>query len=304
MKRVAQNAAWCAAALIASWIAFRVAGIEVGAGPFFLYCIVVFATGFAIDFLERRTADARTAAAVVAAGTTIIFWAAVRTANLEIENVHYVVLFASMFALHFVGLRRRRRRAGAPQTRETGTEYDVADGCKARSNSMTCPSRSPGLATRIGQGSDASSASNAAPHGRGAEDMIVMTEHGCVFPGDRRDDARDAHLSRRMAATARMAHALHDVLSAAAAGAAPAPGSPFDPAVLAGRTAGAALDALVEAVGPAGDGPGAEASRRAVRDAVSGLLERFPDADLFDLSEEQLHLVVEDFVANDTRNCF
>ena len=118
-----------------------------------------------------------------------------------------------------------------------------------------------------------------------------MTEHGCVF---RRGFGGDA-LPPRTAATVRTAQALYGALSAAAAGTAPVPGSPFDPVVLAGRTAGEVLDALVEAVG----GHDAEASRRAVRDAVSGLLERFPDADLLGLSEEQILLVVEDFAAND-----
>ena len=111
MKRVAQNAAWCAAALIASWIAFRAAGIEVGAGPFFLYCIVVFATCFAIDFLERRTADARIASAVVAAGTTVIVRAGVETAAVEVENGVFVLLFAVVFVMHLMWLRRRGRRA-------------------------------------------------------------------------------------------------------------------------------------------------------------------------------------------------
>ena len=133
VTRVARVGVWCTAGLVASWIAFRAAGIEMRAGPFLLYCIVMFATGLTMDFLERRAADPRTAAGVVAAGAT----------------------------------------------------------------------------------------------------------------------------------------------------------------------AGEVIDALVEAVGAAVGGHDAEAVRRAVRDAVSGLLERFPDADLLGLSEERILLVVEDFAAND-----
>ena len=73
VTRVARVGVWCTAGLVASWVAFRAAGIEVGAGPFLLYCIVLFATGLTMDFLERRAADPRTAAGVVAAGTTIMF---------------------------------------------------------------------------------------------------------------------------------------------------------------------------------------------------------------------------------------
>ena len=163
---------------------------------------------------------------------------------------------------------------------------------------MTSGSCDLGPVIRISRHGDAASMSNAPPRRRAPEDLIVMTEHGCIFPGDCADD--DAP-SGRIAAAGHIACALHDALSRAAAGAAPAPGSPFNPAVLAGRSVNEAIDALAEAVGPPGGGPDAEASRRAVRDAVSELLERFPDADLMDLSEEQRGLVVECFARNALR---
>jgi hypothetical protein len=104
---------------------------------------------------------------------------------------------------------------------------------------------------------------------------------------------------RRFGGTARAAGALYGALSSVAAGQAPAPGSAFDPALLAGRTANEIMDAAVEAVRPVDGTQDAEASRRAIRDALSELLNRFPEADLLNLSEDQRLFAIERFVAYD-----
>lgn len=110
--------------------------------------------------------------------------------------------------------------------------------------------------------------------------------------------------ARRMGGTARTAGTLFGALSAAAAGQAAAPGSPFDPALLAGRSVDEVMDALVEAVRPVDGTQDAEASRRAIRDAVAELLDRFPEANLLDLSEDQRGFVIERYVALDVFNRF
>jgi len=48
----------------------------------------------------------------------------------------------------------------------------------------------------------------------------------------------------------------------------------------------------------------AESSRRAVRDALSDVLERYPEADLLDLDDAQRQFVVERFVGLDVYNRF
>ena len=89
------------------------------------------------------------------------------------------------------------------------------------------------------------------------------------------------------------------LLPAAAAGQPVAPGSPFDPALLAGRSADEVMDALVEVVRPVDGTQDAEAGRKAIRNALSELLDRFPDADLLDLSEDQRVFAIERYVALD-----
>ena len=101
---------------------------------------------------------------------------------------------------------------------------------------------------------------------------------------------------RRMGSTARTAGRLYGVLAE--------PGNQFDPVLLAGRSADEVMDALVEAVRPTDGTQDAETGRRAIRDALSELLERFPDADLLDLLEEQRLLAIESYVALDVYNRF
>jgi hypothetical protein len=110
--------------------------------------------------------------------------------------------------------------------------------------------------------------------------------------------------ARRFGGTVSTAGTLYGALSSAASGQAAALGSPFDPALLAGRTAGEIMDALVEAVRPVDGTQDTEASRQAIRDALSELLNRFPEADLLNLSEDQRIFAIERYVAVDVYNRF
>ncbi|MCB9959709.1 MAG: hypothetical protein H6843_14020 [Rhodospirillaceae bacterium] len=112
------------------------------------------------------------------------------------------------------------------------------------------------------------------------------------------------YAAQRMGGTARTAGTLYGALSSAAAGQAAGPGSPFDPALLAGRSADEVMDALVEAVRPVDGTQDAEAGRGAIRDALSELLNRFPDADLLSLSEEQRLFAIERYLALDVYGRF
>ncbi len=110
--------------------------------------------------------------------------------------------------------------------------------------------------------------------------------------------------SRRFEGTAATAGALYGALSATATGQAPAAGSPLDPVLLAGRSAREVMDAVVEAVRSADGTQDAEASRAAIKDALSELLTRFQDADLLILTPEQRDFAIERFVAIDVYRRF
>lgn len=108
-----------------------------------------------------------------------------------------------------------------------------------------------------------------------------------------------ATTTRRMGGTATTAGTLGGALAGLASGQ-PAPlGSPLDPALLVGRSAEEIMDAIVEAVRPVDGTQDSEASRAAIRDALSELLTRFPDADLLNLTPEQRDLAIERFTAHD-----
>jgi hypothetical protein len=104
---------------------------------------------------------------------------------------------------------------------------------------------------------------------------------------------------RRFGGTAATAGVLYGALSGVAGGQAAAPRSPLDPAILAGRSAREVMDAIVEAVRPSDGTQDAEASRAAIKNALSELLTMFPDADLFNLTEDQRGTAIELFVALD-----
>lgn len=109
---------------------------------------------------------------------------------------------------------------------------------------------------------------------------------------------------RRFGGTVRTAGFLFGVLSAAATGQTSEVGIELDPIVLSGRSADHVMSAVVEAVRPVDGTLDSEASRAAIGKALSELLTLFPDADLLSLSEEQLLLAVERFIAWDVFNRF
>ena len=108
--------------------------------------------------------------------------------------------------------------------------------------------------------------------------------------------------SRRFGGTARTAGVLYGALSATAAGRPSKPDSPLDPGRIAGRSARQIMDAVVEAVRPVDGTQDGEASRQAVNEGLSDLLDRYPDADLLSLHEEQRLFVIERFIAQDVYN--
>ena len=108
-----------------------------------------------------------------------------------------------------------------------------------------------------------------------------------------------ATATRRFGGTAVTAGALGGALARVAGGQPAEPGSPLDPALLAGRNVQEVMDAVVEAVRPVDGTQDAEAERAAIRDALTELLTRFPDADLLNLDPEQRAFAIERFTAID-----
>jgi hypothetical protein len=108
-----------------------------------------------------------------------------------------------------------------------------------------------------------------------------------------------ANAVRRFGGTTATASSLYGALASVAAGQSAAPGSPLDPALLAGHSAREVMDAVVEAVRPADGTQDAEANRAAIKDALSDVLTVYPEADLLKLTDEQRALAVERFVAID-----
>lgn len=108
-----------------------------------------------------------------------------------------------------------------------------------------------------------------------------------------------ATATRRFGGTAATAGALGGALARVAGGQPVEPGSPLDPTLLAGRNVQEVMDAVVEAVRPVDGTQDAEAERAAIRDALTELLTRFPDADLLNLDPEQRTFAIERFTAFD-----
>lgn len=72
-----------------------------------------------------------------------------------------------------------------------------------------------------------------------------------------------------------------------------------DAALANGSDANAVLDAIVDAASPADGTQDKEASRLSIRNALSDLLARFPDADLLALTDAQRNYVIERYTALD-----
>jgi hypothetical protein len=105
--------------------------------------------------------------------------------------------------------------------------------------------------------------------------------------------------TQRFGGTVSSAGTLYGVLSTPAGTPTGAPGREFDPAVFAGRSAREIMDAIVESVRPADGTQDAEASRKAIKDALSDLLDAYPEANPLELNEDEKGFVIEQFVAID-----
>ena len=107
--------------------------------------------------------------------------------------------------------------------------------------------------------------------------------------------------AHRLRGSARTAGSLYGALSMLAGAPTPA-GSPLDPALLQGKSTDQVINAVIEAARPGDGTQDAEASRHAIHTALSELLERTPDADLFNLSDDERFFVIERFLAADVFN--
>lgn len=105
--------------------------------------------------------------------------------------------------------------------------------------------------------------------------------------------------ARRFGGTARTAATLSGALASAAAGGPSVPRSLLDPQLLAASSHADVISAVVEAVRPIDGSIDVEANRASIRDALSDLLKRYPDANLLKLDDAQRAYVIEGFTAAD-----
>jgi len=108
--------------------------------------------------------------------------------------------------------------------------------------------------------------------------------------------------TRRLSGTARAAGSLYAALGGKSVSA--REGRALDAALLQGRSAREIINVVIEIACPVNGTQDAEASRNSINDALSDLLQTFPDADLLDLSEEQRLFVIERFVGMDVYRRF
>ncbi|GAA5201999.1 hypothetical protein GCM10023346_47750 [Arthrobacter gyeryongensis] len=110
-----------------------------------------------------------------------------------------------------------------------------------------------------------------------------------------------ATMTRRLGGTAATAGRLGGVLQS---GRTPDGADLRDAVLASGNDVNVVLDAIVDAASPADGSQDKESSRRAVRDALSELLVRFPDADLLALTDAQRVFVIERYAALDVYGRF
>jgi len=108
--------------------------------------------------------------------------------------------------------------------------------------------------------------------------------------------------SRRLKGTAQTAGSIFNTLSAIASNDPSLSGTALDTNVLVNKTAKQIVGAIVSTIKPADGTQDTESSRVATNDAFSELLDKYPNADLLDLSMEQRLDVMEFFIGNDIFN--
>jgi hypothetical protein len=107
--------------------------------------------------------------------------------------------------------------------------------------------------------------------------------------------------TRRFGGTAQTAGSLGHALYSTATGATDAP---VDATALAGRSTEEIATAIIEAVRPVDGTQDAEAERASIHDAMSDLLDEYPNADLLNLSADEREFVIEKFTAIDVARRF
>jgi hypothetical protein len=136
---------------------------------------------------------------------------------------------------------------------------------------------------------------------------------GFVRSGDNRDLRRalghyvrsgyggSVTMTRRLGGTASTAGRLNGVLES---GLGPDGTALQDVVLASGNDVNVVMDAVVDAARPGDGTQDSESSRRAVRDALSDLLDRFPGADLLALTDSQREFVIERYAALDVYGRF
>ena len=111
--------------------------------------------------------------------------------------------------------------------------------------------------------------------------------------------------SKRFAKTGQVAQRLYSTLGGSGpGGGGTAQPSAADLAFLNGKSGQAICDAIVEIACPVDGSQDAEASRNSINDALAELLQRYADADLHNLTEEQREFVIDRFVSMDVYRRF
>lgn len=111
-----------------------------------------------------------------------------------------------------------------------------------------------------------------------------------------------ASATSRMAGTARAASSLYSVLGGGGSGGGYQPR--LDRDALRDGSAADTIKAVVDAVRPIDGSDDAETTRNSANDALTELVDRYPDADLLDLTEAQREFVLERFVSMDVYRRF
>jgi hypothetical protein len=105
--------------------------------------------------------------------------------------------------------------------------------------------------------------------------------------------------TKRMGNTIVTASALYSVLTPNSADPNIQPGGALDPVLLSGKSSDEVMDALVDTICPVNGTQDAEISRNSIKDALSDVLEQFPDANLMEINQQQREYAIEKFVAMD-----
>lgn len=186
-----------------------------------------------------------------------------------------------------------------PWAPDPASLQEGADGDDGGADQQPAPPAPPAQVAPNGRFGPARRALGSFAHSGSTEDMRKGVGHYV-----RKGLGGSTTATRRLSGTTRTASALYGALSAASAGQSTADGSPFDPAVLRGRSADEVMHALVEAVRPVDGTQDTEASRFAISNALSDVLTRFPDADLLNLTDEERLFAIERYVALDVFHRF